>query len=119
MADECIVRSHDRGLWSLYFWYDIPPAQRIQVGGQNVVAFPSGNVESILTSGPSPVFSAAELAALDAGEAILYPHVVRPDPGLTNPEKEAVARAIRTQKAQQALQEYKDKYEFVGHRFDG
>ncbi len=119
MANECIVRSHDRGLWSLYFWYDIPPAQRKQIGGQNVVPFPSGRVEIILTSGPDPVITAAELAALDAGEATLYPHVIMPDAGLTFSQKKDVVRAIRTQKAQQALDEYKDKYEFVGHRFDG
>lgn len=119
MANECIVRSHRNGLWSLYFWYDIPPAQRKQIGGQNVVPTPSSSIDPVLISGPTPVITAAEQVMLDAGEAVLYPHTFRPDPSLDLDGKKAAARGIRTQKAQEALDEYKDRYQHVGVRFDG
>jgi len=118
MADEIIVLERSGQQQSFAFYYSIPAAIRIEVGGAGSgvypVMTPTGSLGDMLLS----VLTQDEKDDLDAGAAAVFTKSFMLDPATPEPQLLAYAREMYAAEQAVVLADYQSRYSRIGQRFD-
>jgi hypothetical protein len=119
VANEIIVMERGNGAYSFYFFYAIPVASRIEVGGTGTTGqYPVLTPTSGLPDAVNLVLTQGEKDALDAGEAVLLAKNIAIPDGSNDAEVLALARGVYAANAATALADYTRRFKYIGRRFD-
>lgn len=118
MADEIIPLERNGSSQTLAMYYPIPENDRAEIGSAGSGVYPVVTPTSSLDATLLSVLTTAEKTALDAGEAQVVITTMTIPPGTGGAEVLAAAQNLYSSIAASELQQYQDRYEFTGQRFN-